>query len=168
MDWGPPGSCVHGILRARVLEWVVMPSSRSSQPRDRARVSCIAGRFFSIWAIAEARQYLLSVHGVFVQKCPAALPTPEQMAPAQTLLRLQRLGRERTGSVSQYCTWELGLRGDTITSDHPLVSLPDVILMHVMDFTPRIRFHHRTAQLTAGFPGCTMLKYPPASLVDVG
>ena len=111
---------------------------------------------------------LLSVHGVFVQKCPAALPTPEQMAPAQTLLRLQRLGRERTGSVSQHYTWEPGLRGDTITSDHPLVSLPGVILMHVMDFTPRIRFHHRTAQLTAGFPGCTMLKYPPASLVDVG
>ena len=38
MDWGPPGSSVHGILQARVLEWVVMPSSRrSSQPRDRAR-----------------------------------------------------------------------------------------------------------------------------------
>ena len=35
MDCSPPGSCVHGILQARILEWVAMPSSRgSSQPRD--------------------------------------------------------------------------------------------------------------------------------------
>jgi len=37
-----------GILQARILEWVTMPSSRgSSQPRDQAQVSCIAGRFFA-------------------------------------------------------------------------------------------------------------------------
>ena len=35
MNWGPPGSSVHGILQARILEWVAMPSSRgSSQPED--------------------------------------------------------------------------------------------------------------------------------------
>ena len=35
MDWGPPGSSVHGILQAKTLEWVAMPSSRgSSPPRD--------------------------------------------------------------------------------------------------------------------------------------
>ena len=40
-----------GILQARILEWVAMPSSRgSSQPKDRAQVSCIAGRFFTVWA----------------------------------------------------------------------------------------------------------------------
>ena len=38
-----------GILQARILEWVAMPSSRgSSQPRDQTHVSCIAGRFFAI------------------------------------------------------------------------------------------------------------------------
>ena len=45
MDCSPPGSSVHGILLARTLEWVAIPSSRGcSQPRDRARVfrvSCI-------------------------------------------------------------------------------------------------------------------------------
>ena len=42
-----PGSSVHGILQARILEWVAMPSSRgSSQPRDRTQVSHIAGGFF--------------------------------------------------------------------------------------------------------------------------
>ena len=48
MDCSPPGSSVHGILQARVLEWVAMPSSRgSSRLRDGTSVSCIAGRFFT-------------------------------------------------------------------------------------------------------------------------
>ena len=41
---------VHGILQARILEWVAFPFSRgSSQPRDQTQVSHIAGRFFTIW-----------------------------------------------------------------------------------------------------------------------
>ena len=45
-----------GSLQARILEWVVMPSSRgSSQPRDRTQVSYIAGGFFTIWATREAQ-----------------------------------------------------------------------------------------------------------------
>ena len=37
-----PGSSVHGILQARILKWVALPSSReSSQPRNRTRVSCL-------------------------------------------------------------------------------------------------------------------------------
>ena len=51
MDCSLPGSSVHGILQSRILEWVAMSSSRgSSQPRDQTQVSCIAGRFFTIWA----------------------------------------------------------------------------------------------------------------------
>ena len=49
MDCSLPGSSVHGILQARILEWVTMPSSKgSSQPRDRTQVSHIAGRFFTV------------------------------------------------------------------------------------------------------------------------
>ena len=51
MDCSPPGSSVHGILQARILEWVAISFSRgSSQPRDWTRVSCIAGRHFILWA----------------------------------------------------------------------------------------------------------------------
>ena len=47
LDCSLSGSSVPGILQARTLEWVAVPSSRrSSQLRDRTRVSCIAGRFF--------------------------------------------------------------------------------------------------------------------------
>ena len=55
MDCSPPGSSVQGILQARILEWVAMPSSRrSSQPRDQTQVSCNAGRFFTSWATWES------------------------------------------------------------------------------------------------------------------
>ena len=51
-----PGSSMSiAILQARILEWVSIPSSRgASHPRDRTQVSCIAGRFFTIWATREA------------------------------------------------------------------------------------------------------------------
>ena len=48
MDLSLPGSSVHGLLQASILEWVAMPSSRgSSQPRDRIRVSYIGTQVFS-------------------------------------------------------------------------------------------------------------------------
>ena len=47
MDCSQPASPVHGILQARILEWVAIPFSRGSfWLRDQTRVSCIAGRFF--------------------------------------------------------------------------------------------------------------------------
>ena len=54
----PPGSSVHGILQARIVEWVAISfSRRSSWPRTRTRVSCIVGRFFTNWAVREAHIY---------------------------------------------------------------------------------------------------------------
>ena len=55
MDCSLPGSSVHRIFQPRVLEWVAISFSRgSSQTRDQTRVSHIAGRRFTIWAIREA------------------------------------------------------------------------------------------------------------------
>ena len=49
-DCSPPGSSVHGILQARILEWVAMPPSRgSSGPKDQTHISyisCIGSGFF--------------------------------------------------------------------------------------------------------------------------
>ena len=50
-DCSPPGSSVHGILQARILERVAISSSRgSSWPRDWTLVSHTAGRRFTVWA----------------------------------------------------------------------------------------------------------------------
>ena len=49
VDNSPLGSSVHGILQARILEWVAIPFSKGfSQPRNQSWVSCIAGRLFTI------------------------------------------------------------------------------------------------------------------------
>ena len=49
---------VHGILQARILEWVAFPFSRGSpQPRDQTQVSCIAGGFFTSWATRGTQEY---------------------------------------------------------------------------------------------------------------
>ena len=60
-----PGSSVHGIFQARILEWVAISFSRaSSQPRDRTQVSYIAGRHLTIWATREAH-----IFSIIQDKC---------------------------------------------------------------------------------------------------
>ena len=56
VDCTPPGSSIHGILQARILEWVAVSFSRGSfWPWNQTQVSCIAGRFFTHWATQEAQ-----------------------------------------------------------------------------------------------------------------
>jgi len=55
LNYSPPGPSVHGILQARILEWVAIPFSReTSQPRDGTWVSHVAGRFFTLCDTREA------------------------------------------------------------------------------------------------------------------
>ena len=68
IPWSLPGSSVHGILQARILEWVAISFSRGySRPRNRTQFSCIAGRHFTIWATREFAIKLTVLHSfVFV------------------------------------------------------------------------------------------------------
>ena len=59
MDYSLPGSSLHGILQARVLEWIAISFSKgSSRPRDRTRVSRVPGRCFNLWATREAPSFM--------------------------------------------------------------------------------------------------------------
>ena len=63
---GLPGASLHGFLQAKILEWVAIPFSRGSfSPRDWTRVSCIAGRFFTVWA---SRKTLTVMGVVYLRK----------------------------------------------------------------------------------------------------
>ena len=65
MDYSLPGSSVHDIPQARILEWVAISFSRgSSQHRDRAPVSCIAGGFFTRRAVSGEKTILLCFKGL--------------------------------------------------------------------------------------------------------
>ena len=63
MDCSLPGSSVPGILQARILEGIAILFSRgSSWPKNWTRVSCIAGRFFTVWTTSKAgTNYILSL-----------------------------------------------------------------------------------------------------------
>ena len=65
IDYNPPGSSIHGILQARILDWVATPSSRrSSQAGDQTPVSlspALPGRSFTTSTIQEAHQKLLKM-----------------------------------------------------------------------------------------------------------
>ena len=62
MDCNLPGSSLHGILQARVLEWVAISFSRgSSPPRDWTLVSRIAGRCFNLWATSVSVFHLMLI-----------------------------------------------------------------------------------------------------------
>ena len=60
MDCSPLGSSFHGILQARILEWIAVPCSRgSSQPRDQTCISCsscTAGGFFTAEPLKKPRK----------------------------------------------------------------------------------------------------------------
>ena len=56
--WYPMDYTAHGILQARILEWVAFPfSTVSSQARDWTQASCIAGGVFTSWAPRKAQEY---------------------------------------------------------------------------------------------------------------
>ena len=70
MDSSPPGSSVHGIFQARVLEWVAIAFSRGfSPPRNRTWVSCIIGRCFTVWATREVNSRYAAA-AKWLQSCP--------------------------------------------------------------------------------------------------
>ena len=72
MDCSPPGSSVHGILQARIKDWVAILFSRGcSWPKDWTWVSCIADSFFTIWLDGKEPtvQYWLNRKALFDHFC---------------------------------------------------------------------------------------------------
>ena len=70
MDCSLPGSSVHGILQAKILEWVAISFSRgSSRPTNQTQVSCIAGRLFTDWAMGEAPSKAFIATAKSLQSC---------------------------------------------------------------------------------------------------
>ena len=94
VDCGLPGSSIHGIFQARILEWVATSFSRgSSRPRDWTWVSLMAGRLFTIRATRESLEWLWSpLNSLQLTSRVMSHHTPTQN-PAMTPKSLQRLPR---------------------------------------------------------------------------
>ena len=82
VDCSPPSSSVHGVLQARILEWVAISFSRgSSQPRDWTQVSNIAGRRFNLWTTREAMKgecWIIDVFGLWCWRRLLRVPWTEK------------------------------------------------------------------------------------------
>ena len=80
MDYSLPGSSVHGVFQARILEWVVISfSRRSSQSRDWTWVSLIVGRCLTIWATGKSSSiwvYLGALYSVPLIYTSVLVPIP--------------------------------------------------------------------------------------------
>ena len=74
MDCSPPGSSIHGISQARILEWVSMSFSKgSSWPRHRTRISCVGRQILNQWAPGEAHWPLCPLIKEQSQVCVVAV-----------------------------------------------------------------------------------------------
>ena len=93
---------VHGILQARILEWVAFPfSRRCSQPKDWTQVYHIAGGFFTSWATREAQEYW---SGEPIPS-PAYLPNPG-IKPGSPALQVDSSPPEQSGKPKE-CSFRL-------------------------------------------------------------
>ena len=71
MDCNWAGSSVHGVLQARILEWVAISFSRESFPaRNWTQISFTAGRFFTVWATRKAQRKVSVQFSSVAQSCP--------------------------------------------------------------------------------------------------
>ena len=102
MDCSPPGFSVHGILQARILEWVVMPFSRgSSQPRDQTcvfHVSCICG-WVGTSLVAQTVKRLPTIRETRVQSLGWEDPLEKEMATHSSTLAWRIPWREEPGRL---------------------------------------------------------------------
>ena len=92
--WDPMDYTVHGILQARILEWVAFLFSRgTSQPRDRIQVSHIAGAFFTRWGPREDQECWSGS----LTPSPVNLPDPG-IEPGSPALQVDSLPTELIGN----------------------------------------------------------------------
>ena len=114
MDYSSSGSSIHGFLQARILEWVAIPFSReSSWSRGQTSLSCIAGRFFTVWATREAIYIYIYIYICSVQ----SLSRVQLFATPWTAARQASLSSTNSQSLLKTMSIE-----SVMLSNHPLSS----------------------------------------------
>ena len=103
LDCSPPGSSFHGISQARILEWVVISSSRgSSRHRNQTPISCascIAGKFLTHWSIEEARRRMYVVRMTEKVMQGSEKQHSQETCGGSKTGKFQRQGKVRAGAL---------------------------------------------------------------------
>ena len=94
-ECSPPGSSVHGIFQARILEWTAISFSRgSSRPRNQTQVSCIAGRFLTNSLLIHQHCFLTLLLFKWLQLATHLQPKGKYKTLSRKLLRAPRKGQQ--------------------------------------------------------------------------
>ena len=118
-DCSPPGSSVHGIILARILEWVALSSSRaSSWSRDPTHISCVSRQILHRWATEEALIYermpckLWLTGHVSAVTCPATgmMPCDRVCSGGIWTMRRGRLSFIHWSPLGRHCPQCLDIR----------------------------------------------------------
>ena len=130
MDCSLPGSSVHGIFQAIVLEWIAISFSRGpSQPRDRTQVSCIVDRRFTVWATREVlgkSWQVLLLHDVFPSCRKGALLTAKII---NKMIKKKKRARSRANiNALPKPNTDLSAEGRTLASSADQSTTSDQIL----------------------------------------
>ena len=173
LDCSPPGSSVHGILQARILQWVAIPFSRgSSQPRDWTQDSCITGRCFIIWTTREAPKELHAAAAKSLQSCPTLCNPRDSSQPGSSVPGILQAGALEWVAISfsivpsyflffrrNIQTTFKNLLMQTLESfpSHPLEST--YLMRHPEDLPPfshliQLPWHHWDKELMSGSGRC--------------
>ena len=163
MDCSLPGSSIHGISQAGMVEWIAISFSKgSSQPRNRTQVSCIAGKFFTDWATWETQAQLEKgpgpssrIDGDIVLDCDLSKLT--YVAPPQDALVLGGGAWGRWLGLNEGMGWH---PGEWIWCPHE----SHRELVSTQGGLPPRRGPHQAWNLPAPWPGATLHPWFKAGL----
>ena len=128
-DCSPPGSSVHGLSQARILEWVGISFSRgSSWSRDRTQVSCIGKWILYYWATKEAHTYIYIYIHTYSFSYSFPLWCIKFNSVAQSCLTLCQASLSITNSLSppKPMSIESVMPYNHLILCHPLLLLPSI------------------------------------------
>ena len=134
MDCSPPGSSVHGILQARIQEWVANPFSREySWPKDQTWVSCIIGKLFTISVTREGPSLqispLLSLN-LFLNSLPPGLQRGSIIPPKVPADKIKHVPGNwiLKSSLEKKKTWKFQRNSKLWSTEYCLVDLADLMV----------------------------------------
>ena len=112
-----PNSSVHGILQARILEWVAMPSSRgSSWPRDWTYCSFIAGRFFTAEPLGKPlRCFAAAAAAKSLQSCPTLCDPRDGSPPGSAIPGILQARTLEWVAISFSYAWKWKVKGKSLS-----------------------------------------------------
>ena len=162
MDCSLPGSSVHGIFQARVLEWIAISFSKgSSQPRDRTRVSRIVDRRFTVWATREFPDKVFVILGgkpeIFIElkQCGLQLKNRSKFASDAWFLYLELLPPCCSHSIALLPPWWLGQISVSVWLEHQVsVILEYIILKYTFHLCVYLNLGNRTLSVLNSLQYC--------------